>query len=75
MRNFNPTMVGIVSANDTPFSGNVGTNRSLTFNPSITSVRGYIKPKNVNEIKGSEILSTSEMLSIGTPAHSDAPRA
>lgn len=75
MRNFNPTMVGILSANDTPFSGSVGTNRSLTFNPNITSVRGYIIPKKFENVKGTEILSASELLSVGTAAHADPSRA
>lgn len=75
LRTFNSSMNGVLSANDTPFSGQAGISRTLTYNPSITSVRGYFgDPSVVKPNDSTNRLSVSELLSLGTSAHADPSR-
>ena len=74
LRNFDKSMNGILSANSTPYSGAVGIQRSLTVNPKLNHVRGYVPTIDINELDGSNRLSASELLSYATPTKSDAPR-
>jgi hypothetical protein len=75
LRVFNPSMRGILSANDTPFSGSAGISRTLTYDPKITSVRGFFAdPETTPTNDYTNKLSTTELLSFGSSAHADPPR-
>ena len=75
MRAYDNSMVGYLSGNATSYSGSVGINRGLSFNPRINSVRGYItKQYDDKSISAANMLSVTEMLSPFTAAQADAPR-
>lgn len=74
MRVFDSSMVGFISGNATPFSGQVGITRSLTYDPLISSVRGYIPYIDKSVVSATNILSPTELLAPFTAAGADAPR-
>lgn len=74
LRSFDKSMVGILSANSTPYSGAVGIQRSLTVNPKLNHVRGYIPQIDPKELDAANRLSASELISYATAPKSDAPR-
>jgi len=75
LRAYDESMVGIMSGNSTPFNSNSGVTRSLTFNPVISSIRGYINDiDNVNKLSSANLLSPTEMLSTFTSTMADPPR-
>lgn len=76
LRAYDSSMNGYLSANATPFSGSVGIQRSLTFNPNISHVRGYITDiEDSTKLDATQRLSVSELLSFTTSTRADAPRA
>lgn len=74
MRAYDDSMSGFISGNATPYSGQAGITRSLTYDPKITSVRGYIPYLEDVELSATNILSPTELLSSFTAAGADAPR-
>lgn len=62
-RSYDPTMTGVIAVSSSP-DAQVGVNRSLTMEPNIKSVRGYIDVKDdkLNEIKDVNLFSPAEML-------------
>lgn len=68
------TQTGIF-ANETPYSGKAGQVKSLTLNPRIETVRGYIKEADISKIDPTNMFSPIELLSSGySPTHSDPVR-
>lgn len=74
MRAYDDSMYGFISGNSTPYSGQVGITRALTYDPQITSVRGYIPYVDKNTLSAVNVLSPTELLSSFTAAGADAPR-
>ncbi len=74
LRMYNKSMRGVLAANATPFSGSVGTQRSLTVNPNINHVRGYMPTSDLNSLDSSNMMAATEMMSFTTPTRSDPPR-
>lgn len=74
IRVYSDSMRGILSSNSTPFSGKVGTNRSLTYDPKITHIRGFMEPQRLDDLNETNLLSTTELLMFGSPTHNDSPR-
>lgn len=74
LRSFDKSMNGFLATNATPFSGAVGINRSLTVNPKINNVRGYIPSVDEKSLDAVNRLSPSELVSYATSTHADAPR-
>ena len=74
MRAYDDTMNGIVSGNSTPYSGQAGITRALTYDPEISSVRGYIPRTDQNKLNAANMLSPTELLSPFTAAGADPPR-
>ena len=74
MRAYDETMNGIISGNATPYSGQAGITRSITYDPNITSVRGYIPRTDQETLNGANMLSPTELLSSFTAAGADSPR-
>ena len=74
MRAYDDSMNGIVSGNSTPYSGQAGITRAITYDPSITSVRGYIPKTDPNTLNAANMLSPTELLSSFTAAGADSPR-
>lgn len=72
-RTYDPTCVGIISPSTSP-DGSVGVNKTLTMNPSITSLRGYVdlKDQKLDELNDSNLFSPGE-LSIPLAATRDDP--
>ena len=72
-RSYDPTMVGVISPSTSP-DGSCGVNRTLSLEPSVTSLRGYIDTKNddLKSLKDVNIFSPGE-LSIPLAAHRDDP--
>lgn len=72
-RSYDPTMVGIISPSTSP-DGGCGINRTLTMEPSISNLRGYVNTKddNLEELKDVNLFSPGE-LSIPLGAHRDDP--
>ena len=62
-RSYDKSMTGIIGVSSSP-DGQVGVNRTLTMEPSINSVRGYvdIKADNLDELKDVNLFSPAEML-------------
>lgn len=62
-RSYDKTMTGIIGVSSSP-DAQVGVNRTLTMEPSINSVRGYvdIKSDNLNDLKDVNLFSPAEML-------------
>jgi hypothetical protein len=61
-RVYDSSMTGIISPSTSP-DGSVGVNKTLTCEPSITSVRGYvdIKQNNLDELKDINLFSPGEL--------------
>ena len=74
MRAYDDSMLGIVSGNATPYSGQAGITRSLSYDPRIYSVRGYIPANNGEKLSAANVLSPTELLAPFTAAGSDPPR-
>lgn len=74
MRAYDKSMDGIISGNSTPYSGQAGITRSLSYDPNITTVRGYIPQNNGEKWSATNMLSPTELLSAFTAAGADAPR-
>jgi hypothetical protein len=74
MRSYDHSMVGFIAGNATPH-GNAGVVRALTYNPKVSSVRGYI-PADIekNKLDASNLLSPTEMLSSFTSTQADPTR-
>ena len=76
MRAYDESMQGFLSGNATSYSGSVGINRGLSFNPRLNTVRGYITNQSQDKsLSAANTLSVTEMLSPFTAAKADAPRA
>ena len=62
-RSYDKTMTGVIGVSSSP-DGQVGVNRTLTMEPSITSCRGYIQPKDdkLDELHDVNLFSPAEML-------------
>ena len=74
MRAYDESMNGIISGNSTPYSGQAGITRSISYDPNITSVRGYIPRTDQETLNGANMLSPTELLSSFTAAGADSPR-
>lgn len=75
-RSFNSSMLGIFSQS-TPISSNVGIARTLSLNPNVTSLRGYLKSgKSVDkkDLNETNILSGAELLVPMAATHDDPQR-
>lgn len=72
-RSFDPSMTGTVSPSTSP-DGGCGVNRTLTLEPDITSLRGYVKTheEDVDKLKDVNLFSPGELL-IPLAAHRDDP--
>jgi hypothetical protein len=67
-------MVGFIAGNATPH-GNAGVTRSMTYNPKINSVRGYITDiDDKSKLEPSNLLSPAEMLAAFTSTQADPTR-
>jgi hypothetical protein len=75
MRMFDDTALGIVSGNATPFSAQAGVTRSITANPKLNTVRGYIGDIDPESLNGTNIFSPTELISPFTSIQADPPRA
>jgi hypothetical protein len=73
VRAYDESMIGFISPNSTP-QGNAGVSRALTYNPKISSVRGYIPTVDRESLTPGEILSPAEMLSTFTSTQADPMR-
>lgn len=62
-RSYDKSMTGIIGVSSSP-DGQVGVNRTLTMEPSINSVRGYVEVKDdkLDELKDVNLFSPAEML-------------
>ena len=62
-RSYDKTMTGIIGASTSP-DGSVGVNRTLTLEPTINSVRGYVETKcdELDKLKDVNLFSPAEML-------------
>lgn len=74
MRAYDESMNGFISGNSTPYSGQAGITRALTYDPKITSVRGYIPYLNGEKLDATNMLSPTELLSAFTASGADSPR-
>lgn len=74
MRAYDDSMTGIISGNSTPYSGQAGITRSITYDPNINTVRGYIPYTDPDSLSGANMLSPTELLSSFTAAGADSPR-
>ena len=72
-RSFDPTSTGVISPSTSP-DGSVGVSKTLTMDPSIKSLRGYVDVKNdkPNELHDTSLFSPGE-LSIPLCATKDDP--
>jgi hypothetical protein len=61
-RTFDPTSTGVISPSTSP-DGSVGVNKTLTMDPSIISLRGYVDIKNdrPNELHDTSLFSPGEL--------------
>jgi hypothetical protein len=73
VRAYDESMIGFISPNSTP-QGNAGVARALSYNPKITSVRGYIPDVDRNTLEPGHILSPGEMLAAFTSTQADPMR-
>ena len=74
MRAYDDSMNGIISGNATPYSGSAGITRSLSFDPKLSHVRGYIPDIDESTLSAANILSPTELLATFTTVGADAPR-
>jgi hypothetical protein len=75
MRAYDPSMIGFLSGNDTQFGGTAGMSRSISYDPKISTIRGYIPDVDKSSLSATNILSPAEMLASFVSAQSDAPRS
>lgn len=76
LRAYNETMLGILGIT-TSNDANVGIKRQLTFNPNITSTRGYIDvggEENLDKMNSGNLLTPMEMLTPLGVQHDDPTR-
>jgi hypothetical protein len=73
VRAYDESMIGFISPNSTP-QGNAGVARALSYNPRISSVRGYIPTVDRQSLTPAEILSPAEMLATFTSTQADPMR-
>jgi len=74
MRAYDPTMVGFVAGNATPYNSNAGVTRSLVYNPKINDIRGYITDVEFDKLDPTNMLSPSELLASFTSTGADPAR-
>lgn len=74
IRSYDKSMDGILSCNSTSYSGNIGIQRSLTVNPKLNNIRGFIPTVDEESLNATNRLSATELLSFRTAVSSDAPR-
>lgn len=74
LRTYHDSMEGYLSGNSTPFSGSAGTARSISYDPKIDHIRGYIRDVDKKELNALNMLSPAELVSPFTATHSDPPR-
>ena len=75
-RAYNESMLGILGITTSP-DGNVGVSRQLTFEPKITSTRGYLDvtgKSNVESLTGTNLLTAVELLTPFGVQHDDPAR-
>jgi hypothetical protein len=75
-RAYNESMLGVLGITTNP-DASVGISRQLTFEPNITSTRGYIEvvgKKNVDELNSANLLTAAEMLTPLGVQHDDPTR-
>lgn len=75
-RAYNESMLGILGITTSP-DGNVGVSRQLTFEPAITSTRGYLDitgKKNVDELSSHNLFTAVELLTPFGVQHDDPAR-
>lgn len=75
-RAYNDSMLGIFSQSS-PISGNIGISRTLSIDPNVTSLRGYIKPGSKDTVKSmsqTKLLSGAELLLPMAATHDDPQR-
>lgn len=72
-RSYDPSMVGVISPSTSP-DGGCGINRTLSLEPSVTSLRGYVETKedDLKSLKDTNLFSAGE-LSIPLAVHRDDP--
>lgn len=72
-RTYDPTSTGIIAPSSSP-DGQVGVNKSLSLNPTIKSIRGYVDVKNnkLDELNDTNLFSPAE-LTIPLAATRDDP--
>jgi hypothetical protein len=74
-REFNNNKLSVYSAGATAFSGSSGITRSLTYQPHINGIRGYISEiEDIDNTPDTRMLSASELLSPFLSRHADASR-
>lgn len=73
IRAYDPSMLGLFGI-FTPVSGEVGINRSMSFNPKITNARGYLANVKTDDLDMTNLYAPGELLNIFTVAHSDPMR-
>ena len=74
MRNYDDSMVGVLSGNATPFGGQAGITRGLSYDPKLNTIRGYMNYNGDEVLNATNILSPTELLSVFTSAQADPPR-
>lgn len=72
-RSYDPSSVGKIAIS-TSADGNVGVNKSLVVEPTITNARGYREAIDESEIKDVNVFSPVEMLTPGTARRDDPIR-
>lgn len=74
-RCYDPTMTGIIGPSSPP-DGGVGLNRTLTMEPKIKSVRGYVEDnhKNLDNVKDVNLFSPAELMVPMGVVHDDINR-
>ena len=75
-RAYNDSMEGIIAASSTT-GGNIGVNRTLTYNANITSNRGYLRAgnlENTTDLNMGNLLSVSEMSAPLVATHDSSMR-
>jgi len=74
-REFNNNKLSVYSAGATAFGGSSGITRSLTYQPHIKGIRGYISEiEDIENTPDTRMLSASELLSPFLSRHADASR-
>jgi DNA-directed RNA polymerase beta subunit len=74
-REFNNNKLSVYAAGATAFGGSSGITRSLTYQPHISGIRGYISEiTDIENTPDTRMLSASELLSPFLSRHADASR-